>query len=196
MRMAKRAAAVAVGVLITFVLHANGALADGIFGKKSLGDLVSGKGATEMLSGAAGAAAGVLLADSLAKSDGKRLHLSKDEIAKRKRGYAISLGLAGLAVGGALGGTVYDKLSEQGRKAREKALIDAASNARPQHYSEPTAPSIAGVATPGTPYAVTASNQECVDVEDNLAQSGSAGDSIFVKMCRSVPNGNWAQVTA
>ena len=178
-------------------LQGSGTLAadgGGLFGKKGLSDLTSGKGASQVLGGALGAAAGVLLADKLAKDDGKRLGLSKQEIAKRKRGYAISLGLAGLAVGGALGGTVYDKLSEQGKKQREKALMTAAASAQVQRYGEPTAPQIAGIVTPGTPYQVQTSNQECIDLEDRLSEGGSA-DAIFVKMCRSLPNGEWGQVT-
>jgi surface antigen len=158
------------------------------------GGLFSKKGLSQIFGGALGAAAGVLLAEKLAKDDGKRLGLSKEEIAKRKRGYAISLGLAGLAVGGALGGTVYDKLSEQGKKQREKALMTAAASAQVQRYGEPTAPQIAGIVTPGTPYQVQTSNQECIDLEDRLSEGGSA-DAIFVKMCRSLPNGQWGQVT-
>ena len=158
-------------------------------------DLFSKKGLSQVLGGAVGAAAGVLVAEKLARDDGKRLGLSKEEISKRKRGYAIALGLAGLAVGGAIGGTVYDKLSEQGKKQREQALMAAASSAQVQRYGEPSAPQIAGLVTPTPSYVVETSNQECVDLEDRLSEGGSA-EPIFVKMCRPLPNGEWSQVKA
>jgi len=155
----------------------------------------SGKTWSQVLGGVVGGTVGVVAADALANAEGKRLKLSKAEIEKRKRGYMIAFALMGAAGGAALGGTVYAKLSEQGKREREKALLAAADQARPQRYGEPTAPALTGTVTPGKRYADAGANRECVDVEDTLAE-GSSRDSIFVKMCRSMPNGGWQPVTA
>lgn len=148
------------------------------------------KAAGCVIGGIAGAAAG-----KLAAGDAKKSRLSKTEQAKRERSYLIAGALLGCGGGAVLSGTVYEKLSEAGRREREKALIAAASQARPQRYGEPGNPTLKGGVVPGKRYAEIAEKRECMDVEDTLAD-GSSKDSIFVKMCRNLPNGGWAPVTA
>lgn len=148
------------------------------------------KAAGCVIGGIAGAAAG-----KLAAGDPKKSRLSKTEQAKRERSYLIAGALLGCGGGAVLSGTVYEKLSEAGRREREKALIAAASQARPQRYGEPGNPTLKGGVVPGKRYAEVAEKRECMDVEDTLAD-GSSKDSIFVKMCRNLPNGGWAPVTA
>lgn len=145
--------------------------------------------------GLLGGAIGVAAAKALAIYDGKRLKLSADEIKKRERGYMITFALLGAAAGSSLAGNVYGKLQEQGKKEREAALLAAVQQAKPQRYGEPADKTIKGLVTPGARYADSATNRECVDVEDALSDNTSK-DSIFVKMCRSMPNGGWQQVTA
>ncbi len=153
----------------------------------------SGKTTASGIGAVVGGLLGLAAADALAKSEGKRLKLSPQQIEQRKRGYMIAFALVGAAGGSALAGTVYGKLKEQGRKEREAALQAAAAQAKPQRYGEPTEPGLKGSVTPTKRYAEA--QRECVDLEDTLAD-GSARDSIFVKMCRSLPNGGWQQVTA
>ncbi len=155
----------------------------------------SGGSAAKVVGGIIGGAVGLVAAEALANAEGKRLRLSKAEIDKRKRGYLITFALLGAAGGAALGGTVYGKLKEQGKKEREQALLAAAQQARPQRYGEPTEPALKGTVTPGAKYSDASAGRECVDVEDALADDASR-DAIFVKMCRSLPNGGWQQVTA
>lgn len=145
--------------------------------------------------GLLGGAVGVVAAKALASYDGKRLKLSASEIKKRERGYMITFALLGAAGGSSLAGNVYGKLQEQGKKEREAALLAAVQQARPQRYGEPSDQALKGLVTPGRPYAELTSNRECVDVEDAL-NDGKSNDSIFVKMCRSMPSGGWQQVTA
>jgi hypothetical protein len=154
-----------------------------------------GKTTLQVVGGLLGGALGVVAATALANSEGKRLKLSPAEVEKRKRGYLIAFALVGAAGGAALGGTVYGKLQEGGRKERENALLAAAQQARPQRYGEPTNPALTGTVTPTRRYADAGANRDCVDVEDALAE-GTSRDAIFVKMCRSLPNGGWQQVTA
>lgn len=148
------------------------------------------KAAGCVIGGIAGAAAG-----KLAAGDAKKSRLSKSEQAKRERSYLIGGALLGCGGGAILSGTVYEKLSEAGRREREKALVAAASQARPQRYGEPGNPTLKGGVVPGKRYAEVTEKRECMDVEDTLAD-GSSKDSIFVKMCRNLPNGGWAPVTA
>jgi len=144
-----------------------------------------------VIGGVVGALAGKAVAAGSAKKD----NLSKKEQAKRERSYQIAGALLGCGGGGILGGTVYAKLSEAGRKERENALAAAASQARPQRYGEPDNPALKGSVKPGKAYTEVAANRECMDVEDSLAD-GKSKDSMFVKMCRNLPNGGWAPVTA
>lgn len=142
-----------------------------------------------------GGAAGVVAAKALAAAEAKKGRFPKSELAKRERSYMIAFALLGCGGGGALGGSIYAKLSEAGRKERERALVEAASQARPQRYGEPGSPTIKGAVTPGKRYAELDTKRECMDVEDTLSD-GSNKDAIFVKMCRNLPNGGWAPVTA
>lgn len=144
---------------------------------------------------ALGGVAGLLAAKALAASEAKKGRFSKAELAKRERSYMISFGLLGCGGGSVLSGSIYAKLSEAGRKEREKALVEAASQARPQRYGEPGNTSLKGAITPGKRYVELDTKRECMDVEDTLSD-GSGKDSIFVKMCRNVPNGGWVPVTA
>lgn len=141
------------------------------------------------------AVTGAALAKAFANAEAKRNHLTKAQMAQRERGYMISFALLGCGLGSVLGGTIYAKLSEAGRKERERALVEAASQARPQRYGDPTNPALQGTIRQGKRYAEADAKRECMDVEDTLSD-GSSKDAIFVKMCRSVPNGGWAPVTS
>lgn len=149
----------------------------------------------KVFGGALGGVVGVAAAKALAARDAKRLKLSPAELRKRERGYMIAFGLVGAAAGTALAGSIYARLQEQGKREREAALQAAVAQARPQRYGEPTDPGLIGTVTPGKKYADVAANQECIDVEDTLADVKSS-ESIYVKMCRSLPSGAWRQVTA
>lgn len=141
-----------------------------------------------------GALAGLVAAKALAAADAKRLKLSSADAAKRERGYMIAFALGACPVGAALGGSIYAKLSAEGRKERERALKEAVAQGRPQRYGDPTNPNLQGTVTPGKRYQELAANRECKVEEDVLAENASK-DAIFIKWCRSLPNGDWGQVT-
>ena len=93
------------------------------------------------------------------------------------------------------GNTIYKKLSEQGQKERKDKVLEAASSAQVVKYSDPSNPKLTGVIKPSAPYVETADNRECVDMEDTLADE-SESETIYIKYCRSLPNGKYTPVTA
>jgi surface antigen len=143
---------------------------------------------------AGGAVVGVVAAKLLAESDAKRLKLTSQDKKKREAGYIIAFGLAGGVLGAKLGDTLFAKLKEDGKKKREQALLNAVTQAKIQHYDEPTEPTLTGTVTPGAKYMDLASNRECQDMEDSLKDATSS-ESIYVKYCRSLPNGGWQPTT-
>lgn len=90
--------------------------------------------------------------------------------------------------GAAAAGAIYSALSEQGKKNREVALIEAAKTARVQRYTDPAKPDLIGIVTPSP--AVISGERECVENEDVLADK-EGGERAFVTYCRDLPNGEW-----
>lgn len=130
---------------------------------------------------AIGGGIGWVAGKALAERDRSRLKLSAAEYEKRERGYAIAAALVLCPVGGAIANTVYGKLSEAGRKDRERALQEAARTGQVQRYSDPSNPRVAGVVTPTAPAVEGA--EECVTNTDDITD-GASKDSIPVKFCR------------
>lgn len=114
--------------------------------------------------------------------------LSKKQ-SKPNKNTAITLALLGCAGADALAGTVYAKLSENGRRARELALLEAARTGRVQTYRDDQAPTLAGTVTPGA-RSREAGGSLCVMNTDYLADRGK-GENVFVKMCQQA-DGSWA----
>lgn len=141
-----------------------------------------------------GAVAAGMLAKVLAAAEAKRKKLSPAAASKLERSYMLGLGIMGCGGGALLAGTAYAKLSDAGKQARERELIEAASSAKPRTYADPGNPSLKGRVVPGAAYA-EAGNRECRDVEDTLSDAGK-GEPAVVKMCRSLPNGGWAMSAA
>jgi len=140
-----------------------------------------------------GAVAAGFLGKVLAAAEAKRKKLSPAATAKLERSYMLGLGMLGCGGGALLAGTAYAKLSEAGKQARERELVEAASSARPRTYADPGNPTLKGRIVPGVAYA-EAGNRECRDVEDTLSDAGK-GEPAVVKMCRSLPNGGWTPST-
>jgi hypothetical protein len=182
------------GVLVTCLALVLSGCAQNGNGSQS-GSTDWGSTISKTVGGLIGAGVGAVAAEKLAESEGKRRKLSRKEIDKLKRGYMITFALLGAAGGAALAGTIYGKLSEQGRKQREEALVKAAQQAKPQRYGDPADPTLTGVTNPGKRYTEVAANRECVDVEDTLADAASK-DAVFAKLCRDLPSGSWQEVTA
>ncbi|WP_374496189.1 hypothetical protein [Zoogloea sp.] len=159
------------------------------------GESSTGKTFIEVLGCVGGGLVGAALAKALANSEAKRLKLTPQQAAKRERGYLIGFALLGCGGGTVLAGTVYSKLSDSGKKARERELLAAAASAKPRTYRDPENPSLQGLVKPLPVYADAANKRECRDIEDTLADAGK-GEPIVVKYCRSVPSGGWAPVTA
>lgn len=139
---------------------------------------------------ALGAIAAGLVGKMLAAAEAKRKKLPPAAAAKLERSYMIGLALIGCGSGSALAGTAYAKLSDAGKQAREREMVEAASSAKVRTYADPGNPSLKGRIVPGAAYA-EAGNRECRDVEDLLSDAGK-GDPAVIKMCRTLPNGGWA----
>ena len=111
----------------------------------------------------------------------------------KSKNAAITLALLGCVGGDALAGTVYAKLSENGRRAREAALIEASRTGRVQSYKDDQSPTLTGTVTPGN-RTQDAANGMCVVNTDYLADAGK-GEKVFVKMCQQA-DGGWAPVVS
>lgn len=181
--------------LVSSVLLLQGCVTPGST-RQALGSQPDDSGATTAKVGgcALGALATGLLAKAYATAEAKRLKLTPAAAAKRERSYILGFALLGCGGGGMLAGTAYAKLSEAGKQARERELVEAANSARVRTYGDPGNPSLRGRVTPGPSYAESG-NRECRDLEDVLSEAGQ-GDPAVIKMCRSLPNGAWAPVTA
>jgi hypothetical protein len=114
---------------------------------------------------------------------------------KQTKNAAIVGGVAGCAVGAIIAGGIYDRLSEQGRRNRERELAEAARSAQVRTYKDPSNPSFSGTVTPGPVYADASTSRECRDVEDVLADAGK-GEPLVVKYCRTPPDTRWAASSA
>ncbi|HNC79640.1 MAG TPA: hypothetical protein PLP92_08970 [Rhodocyclaceae bacterium] len=120
-------------------------------------------------------------------------YMAGKEVSKRQskpnKNTAITLALLGCVGADALAGTVYAKLSENGRRAREIALLEAARSGRVQTYRDDQAPTLTGTVTPG-PRNRDAAGSLCVTNTDYLADRGK-GENVYVKMCQQA-DGGWA----
>lgn len=154
----------------------------------------AGKTTSQVAGCGIGAIGGGLIAKALVKKDSARLGLSSAQAKSRERGYIVGLALLGCGAGSAVAGTVYEKLSDAGKRAREQELMEAAKSAQARTYKDPENPNLNGRITPGPVYA-DSSSRECRDIEDVLADADK-GEPIVVKYCRSVPDGGWAPATA
>jgi hypothetical protein len=130
-----------------------------------------------------------MIAKNYAAQDAKREKLSSDEAKTREQGYMLGFGALGCAAGAAVSGTIYDKLSEEGRKNRENALREAAAQAREQSYTDPKNAALTGVAKPGPRY-VENDGSECTVVEDRL----ESGEPTFTKLCHQANSSAWDPV--
>jgi hypothetical protein len=92
------------------------------------------------------------------------------------------------------GNTIYKNLSEEGEKQRREQVLQAAASAQTTTYKDPSNPNLHGTVKPIKTYAESALNRECVDIEDTLAD-GNSSESVYVKYCRSLPNGPYQPVT-
>ncbi len=137
-----------------------------------------GKLAAQITGCVPGALGGMLAGDEIAKQTG----------ASDKKKYKIAGGVLGCLGGAAVAGAIYSKLSEDGKRNREFALLEAAKTAKIQRYTDPHNPDISGIVTPGEPS--IAGPLECVVNEDVLADQ-NAGEKTFEKFCRDVPDGDW-----
>jgi hypothetical protein len=153
----------------------------------------TGKTTSQVAGCGVGAIGGGFIAKALAKKDASRLGLSSTEAKSRERGYIVGLALLGCGAGSAVAGTVYAKLSDAGKRAREQELMEAAKSAQIRTYKDPENPNLNGRVTPGPVYA-DSSIRECRDIEDVLADADK-GEPMVVKYCRSVPDGGWAPAT-
>ena len=134
-----------------------------------------------------GAFAGAKLGDKLAEIEARRLNLTPEEAAKRKRAFQIGMAIALCGGGAIIAGTTYSRLSRRGQEARQRELLDALEDAQPRTYTDPEKPSLQGRITPQA--STMEGDKECRIVEDYLADT-TQGDAALVKYCRP-PNGAW-----
>ncbi|MDT0629614.1 hypothetical protein [Alteromonas sp. W364] len=142
--------------------------------------------------GIAGAYVGKKLAEKFfEKTD--RVYSAK-EIDTYTKGFQLGLFLTFCKLADYAGNTIYKKLSEEGEKRRREQVLQAASSAQVTTYEDPSNPNLRGTVKPIKTYAESALNRECVDIEDTLVD-GSSSESVYVKYCRSLPNGPYQPVT-
>lgn len=152
-----------------------GSGSSGSSGTSVMGTVVTGLGCL------VGAAGGAVAARALATRDRSRMRMTDAQFRERERGYLIALGLVGCAGGGVLANTVYGKLSDAGRRDRERALQEAAQSGQVQRYGDPSNARVSGTVTPSAPAVEGA--EECVTSTDAITD-GASRDSIPVKFCR------------
>ena len=154
-----------------------------------------GWGTRALLCAGGGLAGGYIakqLADKyFAKSGAK---YTADEIELYTKGFQLGLFVTFCKLADYAGNTIYKKLSADGEKARREQVLQAVASAQTTTYQDPSNPSLRGTVTPLKRYEETTLNRECVDIEDTLADDVST-ESIYVKYCRSLPNGAYQPVT-
>lgn len=117
--------------------------------------------------------------------------MNEAKLKQLERGYAITLGFAGCVGIPYFANSIYAKLSEDGKKDRERALSEAASSGRPQVYRDPVS-GVKGATKPLETYDVAGTNEECMTQEDTATHS-SVKESILVTFCRVKPDGIWQE---
>jgi len=143
----------------------------------------------KLLGCAVGGIGGAFLAKALAESEGRRLRLTPEQLRQRERSYLVGLALAGCGGGSVLANSVYGKLSERGKRAREAELMEAARSATVRTYTDPDNPALVGRIAPQPSF--TQGNQVCRVLEDTLADAGR-GEPVLVKYCHTPPSGQWS----
>ncbi len=108
-----------------------------------------------------------------------------------ERGYAVTLGLVGCYGIPYFAKSIYGKLSESGRKDRERALTAAAASGKPQVYRDPVS-GVEGAVKPQETYDVAGTNEEC-RVQEDTATLSKAKENIMVTFCRVKPDGGWQE---
>ncbi len=154
-----------------------------------------GWGTRALLCAGGGLAGGYIakqLADKYFAKTGK--DYSANEVELYTKGFQLGLFVTFCKLADYAGNTVYKKLSADGEKARREQVLQAAASAQTTTYQDPVNPNLRGTVTPLKRYEETTLNRECVDIEDTLADGVSA-ESIYVKYCRSLPNGAYQPVT-
>jgi surface antigen len=159
---------------------------------KKLGDYA--KDPRKALACGGGAIGGYKLGQKMAEVESKRLKLSPEATAQETRKFEIGMAMALCGGGTAVEGTIYSKLTERDKKARQKEMDSAVADTAPgeKTYTLPDHPDMHGTITAQP--VVAEGNNECRTVEDTLAESGK-GDSALVKYCRKPPDGSWQVAT-
>jgi hypothetical protein len=143
----------------------------------------------KVLSQAGGCAVGGVAGAAIGK------HVAAANANAKPKNAAIVGGVAGCAIGAMVAGGLYDRLSEQGRRNRERELAEAARSAQVRTYKDPDNPSFTGTVTPKAVYVDASSSRECRDIEDVLADAGK-GEPVVVKYCRTPPDTRWTASAA
>lgn len=146
---------------------------------------------TEVAVCGAGAAGGYKLGQKFGQAQAAKMHLPPAEAQAMQRKYEIGLAMALCKGGSAVAGTIFAKLSEKDKKAREDEINSALAESAPttKTYPVPDQPTMTETIT--TQPIVTADNgNECRVMEDNLADGADKGTAL-VKYCRKPPDGSW-----
>lgn len=121
--------------------------------------------------------------------------LTGSALAAQQRRYEIGMAMALCKGGFRVTGTLYGKLSERDKEARQKALEDAVNHESKDSttYVLPDHPDL--VATIGPPTSSSENGKECNVYPDSLAEA-SENDSALNKFCRTPPDGAWQRQSA
>ena len=142
--------------------------------------------------GLVGGYVGKKLAEKYFEKTGSKY--SAEQIELYTKGFQLGLFLTFCKIADYAGNTIYKNLSEEGEKQRREQVLQAAASAQTTTYKDPSNPNLHGTVKPIKTYAESALNRECVDIEDTLAD-GNSSESVYVKYCRSLPNGPYQPVT-
>lgn len=143
-----------------------------------------------------GGLAGSYIAKKLANNYFKKTSktYTAKEIEQQTQAFQLGLFVTFCAIADYAGNTIYKRLSKDGEKERRAQVLAAATTARTTVYRDPSNPNLSGTITPSKTYQEVSSNRECIDMEDTLADQNNA-ETIYLKYCRSLPNGNYEPAT-
>ena len=121
--------------------------------------------------------------------------LAGPALAAQQRRYEIGMAMSLCQGGFRVAGTLYGKLSQRDKDARQKALDDAVNHESKDTttYVLPDHPDV--VATVGPATTSSENGKDCEVVPDSLAEA-SENESALNKFCRTPPDGAWQRQTA
>ncbi|SEB97942.1 hypothetical protein [Terriglobus roseus] len=133
--------------------------------------------------------------DKLAEFESKRLKLPPAMVAQQRRQFQIGLAMALCNGGKMVQGTLFGKMTQKDRDARQKDMDEAVASSQPvtKNIALPDNPGMTETLTASEP--VMEGSNECKIVKDYVSE-GASSDDALVKFCRKPPEGRYELATA